>query len=506
MILTSQLIAGFTKSLLAHKFDNPKPTPAFHVEMWDYCCSENSYIAIAAPRGHAKSTAISLCYTLACIMFRINDYVWIISDTETQSIQFVQDIKTELLENDELRQLFNIRKIIKDNEKDLIFSMGPDSHKVRITAKSTGGSVRGGKWNNKRPNLIIGDDLENDEIVMNLDRRQKFREWFFGAVMPALSDYGKIRLVGTILHFDSFLNRLMPPLTGPGSEFTVIEPLKTYSTDTSRSWKAILYRSHPSINDFSQFLWEDKFNEERLKAIRETYMAQGYPEGYSQEYLNNPIDDTKTIFKKDDFVEMTPEDRLSYKDYYLSSDFAVSTAERADYTVLMVAGMDEKGIMHVVDVRRGRWDTKESIDELFNLYQAWNCISFLVEKGVIERAMGPFINDEMNRNGRPYLNIEKFTVSSDKRSRSRPIQGRMRSRGCKFDKQASWYMEFEEELLRFDRGVYDDQVDALALLGIFVNNMFNAPTKKELMQLEWEEDMMKDKSLMTIGRNSTTGY
>lgn len=504
--LTAAMVHGFTKSLLAHKFDSPKPTPEFHLEMWDYCCSEDQCVAIGAPRGHAKSTAISLCYTLASIMFRDSDYIWIISDTETQSIQFLQDIKTEILENEEMRALFQIRKIIKDNEKDIIVSMGPDNHKFRVTAKSTGGSVRGGKWNNKRPNLIIGDDLENDEIVLNLDRREKFRQWVFGAVMPALSDHGKIRIVGTILHFDSFLNRLMPPLKGEGSEFTVVEPLRIYSTDPNRPWKTILYRSHPSIDDFSSILWPDKFTEKRLRKIRATYIAQGYPEGYSQEYLNNPIDDTNAFFKRQDLIEMTEDDKYTIKEFYISGDFAVSLKERADYSVLIAAGLDDAGILHIIEVRRGRWDSKQIIEELFSIYQKYKANAFITEKGVIDNALGPFIQDEMFRRNRPFLSIEKMTASQDKRTRARAIQARMRAGGCRFNKEADWYIEFEDELLKFDRGVHDDQVDALAWLGLYINNMHDAPTKEEIDLRNYEEDLLKDESIIYTGRNSYTGY
>lgn len=506
MALSAELIHGFTKSLLAHKFDSPKPTPEFHIEMWDYCCSEERYVAIAAPRGHAKSTAISLCYVLAALMFREVDYVWIISDTETQSIQFLADIKAELLENEEMRALFQIKKSLKDNEKDIIWSMGPDNHKFRITAKSTGGSVRGGKWNNKRPNLIVGDDLENDEIVLNLDRREKFRQWFFGAVLPALSDHGKIRIVGTILHFDSFLNRLMPPMKGEGSEFTVREDLKVYSTDPNRPWKTILYRSHPSIDDFSKILWPDKFSEKRLRQIRATYIAQGFPEGYSQEYLNNPIDDSNAFFKRDDFLEMNDDDHEKVKEFYIAGDFAVSVKDRADYSVLIAGGIDDEGMLHIPEVRRGRWDSKEIIDQLFSMYMKYKANAFITEKGVIDSALGPYIEDEMFRKNRPFLSIERMTASTDKRTRARAIQGRMRAGGVKFNKDGDWYIEFEDELLKFDRGVHDDQVDAFAWLGLFINNMHDAPTKQEIEDMEYEDELNRDQSLRFQGRNSTTGY
>ena len=70
--------------------------------------------------------------------------------------------------------------------------------------------LRGLRWNNKRPNLVVVDDLENDEAVVNRDRREKLKRWFNGALLPCLSDTGIVRVVGTILHLDSLLESLMP--------------------------------------------------------------------------------------------------------------------------------------------------------------------------------------------------------------------------------------------------------------------------------------------------------
>lgn len=504
--LTSELVHGFTKSLLAHKFDSPKPTPWFHLEMWDYCCLDDPYVAIAAPRGHAKSTAISLCYVLASLMFRASRYIWILSDTETQAIQFLQDIKTELLENEELRSFFGVRKLLKDNEKDIICSMGPDNWKFRISAKSSNGSVRGGKWNNLRPDLIVGDDLENDEIVMNLDRREKFRNWFFSAVIPALSDSGKIRLVGTILHEDSFLNRLMPPTTGEGSEFTVREPLKISSTDPEAVWKSVLYRAHPSIDDFSQILWPDKFTEKRLRQIRSSYLKQGFPEGYSQELLNDPVDQSHAYFRKEDLLPMDEEDKKLRKVYYAGCDFAVTVNQRADWSVIVIGGIDDVGQLHIVDVRRGKWDSKQIIDEIFSVQKRYEIDVFVGEKGTISNSILPFLHDEMLRKDRPIVNMELVPRNTDKRQMARSIQGRIRAGGVKFDKQASWYQTFEEEMVRFDRGVNDDQVDAVANLGLFLNKMLQAPTAEEILMQEYEEDKALDDVFNFRSQNSYTGY
>jgi hypothetical protein len=51
MKLTSEVIAGFVGSVLSSRFDGQAATPTFHKECWDLCCSDEKFVAIAAPRG-----------------------------------------------------------------------------------------------------------------------------------------------------------------------------------------------------------------------------------------------------------------------------------------------------------------------------------------------------------------------------------------------------------------------------------------------------------------------
>ena len=196
--LNSSVIKGFVQSLLAKKFDGASKIPHFHEEWWDLCCSKEQFVAISAPRGHAKSTAITLSFILASILFRKHEFVIICSGTTSTSVLFLQDIKTELTENQQIVDLFGVKKddsgkvkFIKETEDDLIVEFD-DGHKCRLMAKGAEQKLRGLKWGSKRPDLIVGDDLEDDEQVLNKDRREKFRKWFFGALIPARSMNGKV--------------------------------------------------------------------------------------------------------------------------------------------------------------------------------------------------------------------------------------------------------------------------------------------------------------------------
>ena len=508
MNLTSDLIYGFATSLLSERYDNPKPTPQFHRELWDYCCSDHSLVAIAAPRGHAKSTAVTHAYTLAAVLFRQADFVVLVSDTELQAVQFLNDIKMELYENQKLRSLFKVTDIYKDAEREIRFKMGPDNHRVRIMARGASGgsgSVRGFKWRGKRPNLIICDDMENDEAVSNEERRDKFRNWFYGALIPALSDNGQIRLVGTVLHFDSLLERLMPETTGDEAQYTVKENLKEYSLDKKRAWHSIKYRAHTDFDDFQDILWPEKFNEERLTKLKNDFVKQGISEGYAQEYLNYPIHEGDAFFRKNDFVPMAEDDFDLAKVYYAAIDFAISEKDKRSYSVITVGGVDDTGVLHIVDVIRQRMDAKQIIEEMMAVQIRYQPDLFVVEEGALKKAIGPFLKDEMLKTG-IFINLHPMVPYRDKLSRARAIQGRMRQGGVHFDTEAEWFPSFEQELLRFDRGQYDDQVDSIAWLGLVLNQMITAPTVEEQEESEWEEEYNETMGSLHMGRSQVTGY
>ena len=153
-MLTADVIAGFSKLCLAKGFDDFKETPQCHMEWWDICTSSNPLVAICAPRGHAKSTAITHCYTLANVLFKQRSFVIVVSDTYEQSVLFVQDMKKELMGNEELISLFAIDKVEKDAENDIIVRF-KDGDRFRIIAKGAEQKMRGLKWDGKRPDLIV---------------------------------------------------------------------------------------------------------------------------------------------------------------------------------------------------------------------------------------------------------------------------------------------------------------------------------------------------------------
>lgn len=481
----SKMVEAFLLVYLKDRLDNPVATPQFHRELWDMCCSKEKYIAIAAPRGHAKSTAVTLAYLMFMLLSRQRDFAIIVSDTWGQSVEFLRDLKTELLENDGIIKDFETKRALKDSEDDIIFQMR-DGYKFRVVARGSEQKVRGLKWNNKRPNLIIGDDLEGDEQVESKNRRDKFFKWMMKALLPCGADDCLFRLVGTILHFDSALERIMKDST----------------------WVTRRYTAHKSFNDFSDILWPEKFNEQRLRDIREKYVVQGESDGYSCEYLNNPIAEGDAYFRREDLLEMTDAERKDIREgrlavvYYAGWDYAVSKDQRSDYTVGNVWGVASDNRKFKVDCRRGRWDAKEIVDEMFAVQQAYSPACHFVEGGTINNALGPFLYTEMTSRGK-YLNLVKINSTKDKQTRSRPLQAITKSRHIFFNKEMSNWDEQLEEYNRFPKGAHDDIVDSDAIIAQGLQDIIPAMTDTEIEEEEWQREYAPQ---MEQGRSETTGY
>ena len=476
--ITAQLVEGFVETYLKDRFDEPVDTPEFHRELWGLCASANRRVAVAAPRGHAKSTAVTHAYTLTAALFRQRDFILILSDTWSQAVEFLRDLKAELMTNDGIIKDFEVKRLSKDTEDDVIVVMR-DGYTFRIVARGAEQKVRGLKWNHKRPNLIIGDDLEGDEQVESKPRRDKFFKWLMKAVLPCGSDDCLFRIVGTVMHFDSALERLLKDPT----------------------WTTKRYRAHAAWDDFTEILWPEKFSEARLRGIRNQYVVQGESDGYSQEYLNEPIAAGDSFFRPEDMVELKPSERDARGIKYAGWDFAVSKTQKADYTVSGIWRIDGKGEKAIIDCRRGRWDSKQIVDEIFSVEEAHDPKCHFVEKGVIDSALWPFLVAEMQRRN-CWPVFVKIASTKDKETRAKPLQGMLKARQVKFDKGMSLWPEMEEEMRRFPKGGHDDIVDALSIVGQGLRDVTPDITDEEYE----EEEFFRQRGRQEVGRNVTTGY
>lgn len=481
--LTAALIEGFAGTFLSPLYDDPKPTPEFHRESWALYSSDAAFCAVAAPRGHAKSTALTHDYGLSVALFRVESYIILASNNEELAIEHLGDITREVTENEELIDHFGIVGMETQAKTDIIINFH-DGYQCRIIARGSGQKMRGRKWKGKRPGLIICDDLEDDEQVENVDRRVKFRKWFYRALLPAVRRGGKVRLHGTILHEDSLLARLIK----------------------DDSWKTLFYRAHKSFDDFSEILWPEQFTEKELRRIRKSYVDQFDAGGYSQEYLNDPFDNGEAYLKKEGFVPMEALDYEIQKRVCVGVDFAISKKDKANRTSFTVGGQDALNILHIVGQYVDRWDSLEIIDQMFDIQEKHEPQMFFVEDGVIWKSIEPMLSQEMMKRN-VFLTCVPILSIKDKKTRGRSLQRRMRAKAVRFDKEADWYAAYELELMRFtgnSDAVLDDQFDSTAILSRGYDDL--PVIDDEYFMTEEEIYFHRKEPAKPIGRNRVTGY
>ncbi|HCO7983963.1 TPA: hypothetical protein OB722_005207, partial [Escherichia coli] len=164
--------------------------------------------AIAAPRGEAKSTLVTQLFTLWNIIRAIKHYPVIIMDSIDQAYPMLEAIKAELEFNPRLKNDFP--EVCGQGR---VWRMGTivTANNIKVTVAGSGKKLRGLRHGPYRPDLVILDDIENDEMVRNPEQRDKLHDWLTRTVMPLGEAGGKtdIIYIGTILHYDSVLSRTL---------------------------------------------------------------------------------------------------------------------------------------------------------------------------------------------------------------------------------------------------------------------------------------------------------
>ena len=164
--------------------------------------------AIAAPRGEGKSTIVSLQLVLWCIVTGRKHYVLLISDVFRQASTLLGAIKAECESNPRLRHDYpgemGMGRVWRDEV--IVTDNG-----VKVQSLGSGQRVRGLRHGPHRPDLVIGDDLENDTHVKTIEQRHKLARWWRRAVRYVGPPDGSMDtiVIGTVLHYDSLLAGLL---------------------------------------------------------------------------------------------------------------------------------------------------------------------------------------------------------------------------------------------------------------------------------------------------------
>ena len=258
-----------------------RPFGAAHDPIFETLDNDKIHRAlIVCPRGWGKTTLAGLIFPAKKILFRDVNYIVYISATVTKAINDLQTLAAELQTNDTIKKLFGNVKGVRwaEGSGELVVNvLGKD---IYIDAKGAGSQIRGLKHGQYRPDLYIIDDLEDKETVMNEERRDKLKRWFFSDVLNSEDLQGaRVVMMGTLLHEDSLVANILDEEKWE-SNFDELEEKKWFASE-----KFVSVRIEACDDKFNS-TWPEYMPSERIKAKALAYEKRGMLDEFYRELRN----------------------------------------------------------------------------------------------------------------------------------------------------------------------------------------------------------------------------
>ncbi len=435
-------------------------------ELPDYvAAADPSALAVAAPRGEAKSTYM-LIFALWLTLKKAKRYIIYIMDSYEQAAVVVEAFKAELEVNPRLKmdfpKAFGRGRIWREGEC-------VTANDVKFHARGAGQKIRGLRHGAYRPDVVFLDDIENDENVKTPSQRDKLQDWLNKAVMN-LGEAGAkfdIFFIGTILHFDSVLARTQKTPFWKAKTFQAIieQPV---NMDLWESWEELVRNDGPET---AQEFYDD--NAEAMEAgavvswpLKRPLLALMKLKvkdagAFNSEYQNMPSDANGMFARLTYWVHETP-GRVYFGACDPSLGKKGNTGRRGgDPSAILVGAFDRSAVsldIEIADIKR-RVPGK-IIDDIIHYQKQFSCALWFFESVQFQEFLRQQLITEAGRAGVP-LPAMPVIPSTDKDLRIQSLS--IPVHDARIRVHASQKVLIEQ-LQQYPNADHDDGPDALEML------------------------------------------
>lgn len=418
-------------------------TAPMHFELFRMSEDETiSRLIVVAFRGSSKSTLMTMSYPLWAILGKQRKkFVLILCQTRAQAKQHMMNLKRELEGNDLLNN--DLGPFQTENDEwgsaSLVFSR----LNARITAASTEQSIRGLRHHQHRPDVIVGDDLEDVPSTRTHEARQKTFDWLMGEVLPAGDRQTRLILVGNYLHEDALLMRLRHKIE-------------------EQTMKGV-FRAYPLVRDDGIINWPGMYPD--MVSIEELRKEKG-DVAFEREYQLKTISTEEQIVKREwiqQYDRNAPPTFPDYRGIIVGVDLASSQRDGADFTAMVAAKVYGYGskmkiiiLPYVVNEKLSGLETVKKIEELHERWKLEGPVLFGIESVAYQRVLLDFLEETD-------VSAEPITPGGqDKAAWLQAYATKIQSGAVYFPNKGAELLLIQ--VIGFGSERHDDQVDALTIM------------------------------------------
>lgn len=393
----------FLQDIYLPKEDNTAaPLAEVHHELWrdiqDSIIGDGpEQLGRVVSRGTGKSAFGTLGPSIWSMAYKHKTYVLICSDIGSTAEKFIKDIKDNVIENKYIEDAFG--KLLDDANKDYKCNATQleFTNRTFVEAISSTSPMRGRKYRNTRPDLIILDDYQSEEDVRTEEARLKKWKRYSDDVKFAkqrpVKRNGKVVKKGTVLmawgtqqHKECFYSRLLKSATWKFKKYKgvfiddfinekgeKVNGLDYYfSTGLWKEFRDILFnfKNEDRLEDAKEFYYEHE-NEMQFKTLWSEFwdcleLALDYyenPNSFKQEVQGDVDSIGEKYFKR---LSIEPRETIETHDFIktmLCVDPAASGGANNDYCAFLVGSESSNGNKYARKAKLEKINARKEFDK-----------------------------------------------------------------------------------------------------------------------------------------------
>lgn len=372
-------------------------SPLIHYDMLDTIFKHERSLLICH-RGGAKTSLMEYLVYYIAVHGSLDGFGDIrlgmyISDTMENGVKSFRGNLEHRYESSEFLQKYIPKTKFIETEWEFTNMEG---HRLCFKGFGVNTGIRGvRKYAKERPKIAIFDDLMSDKSAESRTVIEDIEKIIFNAVENALHPTKK-------------------KVIWIGTPFNKKDPL--YKAAGVSDWNTRVYpicTKFPCSKEDFVGSWEDRFPYKAVKSGYDMLKNNGRVDSFNQELMLRISSNDNRLVLDEDIIWYRRSDvldNLQNYNIYITTDFATSESERADFSVISVWALDYKGRFHWIDGIVKRQDMAVSIDDTFRLVDMYKPFAVGVEVSGQQKGFVSWLKRDMITRGK------YFTLASDKSS------------------------------------------------------------------------------------------